>query len=519
MKHDFIDELRWRGLFHQCTDEAGLHAHLASGTRRAYCGFDPTADSLTIGNLVPIVLLRHWQLAGHAPVVVVGGGTGLIGDPSGKSAERQLMTEERVRANVEAQQKIFARVLEFSGPRAAVMTNNLDWLGKIGFIAALRDIGKHFSINEMIKRDSVRERLENREQGISYTEFSYMLLQAYDFLHLYRTMGVTAQVSGSDQWGNIVPGIDLIKKTGFELFLKVQHAGSDLAWELEHGDRNSEKCRLLQSEYDKVQREYNSAGGWQPPSPEEIERIRTEALNRPIDPNSRFSPEMQRAFSSIAGWYEIRASWQSFGLTAPLVTKADGTKFGKTESGAIWLSPERTSPYAFYQFWLNASDADAGKWVRFFTFLPREEVEALEKAHTAEPGKREAHRALARHMTAMLHGESAMREAEAAAQALFSGDVAGLPLTILNEVFASVPSSEHKRDELAAGVPLVDLLPLTTLCKSKREAREHLTAGAVTVNGRPVGPEDRLTADMLLHGSIAAIRRGKKAWHVTRWIG
>lgn len=442
---DLIDELKWRGLFHQCTDEAGLRAHLASGTRRAYCGFDPTADSLTIGNLVPIILLRHWQLAGHAPVVVVGGGTGLIGDPSGKSAERQLMTEERVRANVEAQTKIFERVLDFSGPRAATVTNNLDWLGKLGFIEALRDIGKHFSINEMIKRDSVRDRLENREQGISYTEFSYMLLQAYDFLHLYRTMGVTAQLAGSDQWGNIVPGIDLIRRST-------------------NPDREG-------------------AG-----------------------PPRNTGPAREHAIA--------------FGLTAPLVTKADGSKFGKTESGAIWLSPERTSPYAFYQFWLNASDADAGKWVRFFTFLRHDEVEALEQSHAAEPGKRDAHRALARHMTTLLHGEPAMHEAEAAAQSLFSGDVAGLSLVTLNEVFASVPSSEHRRDELASGegLPLVDLLPLTSLCKSKREAREHLSAGAVTVNGRVAGVDDRLTAGMLLHGRIAAIRRGKKAWHVMRWV-
>ncbi len=452
---DFIDELRWRGLFHQCTDEAGLRSHLSSGSRRAYCGFDPTADSLTIGNLVPILLLRHWQLAGHAPVVVVGGGTGLIGDPSGKSAERQLMTEERVRANVEAQTKIFERVLEFDGPRAAKVTNNLDWLGKIGFIEALRDIGKHFSVNEMIKRDSVRDRLENREQGISYTEFSYMLLQAYDFLHLYRTMGVTAQLAGSDQWGNIVPGIDLIRRS------------------LSAGAHAPSVTRGLVT----------------PP---------------PVGPGE-----------------EGRA----FGLTAPLVTKSDGGKFGKTESGAVWLSPERTSPYAFYQFWLNASDADAGKWVRFFTFLPHEEVEALEKVHETEPGKREAHRALARHMTTLLHGEPAMREAEAAAQALFSGDVAGLSLAALNEVFASVPSSKHRRDELTwarggagGGVALVDLLPLTTLCKSKREAREHLSAGAVSVNGRVVGVDDRLTPEMLLHGSIAAVRRGKKAWHVMRWL-
>lgn len=439
--HDFIDELKWRGLFNQCTDEAGLRAHLASGTRRAYCGFDPTADSLTIGNLVPIILLRHWQRAGHSPVVVVGGGTGLIGDPSGKSAERQLMTEERVRANVEAQKKIFARVLDFEGPHAATMTNNLDWLGKIGFIEALRDIGKHFSINEMIKRDSVRDRLENREQGISYTEFSYMLLQAYDFLHLYRTMGVTAQIAGSDQWGNIVPGIDLIRK-------------------------------------------YESSR----------------------EPHASAEP--------------ARSGSLAFGLTAPLVTKSDGSKFGKTESGAIWLSPERTSPYAFYQFWLNASDVDAGRWIRFFTFLPHDEVEALERSHAAEPGKREAHRALARHMTTMLHGESATREAEAAAQALFSGDVAGLPRGTLEEIFASVPSSEHRLDELAGdGVPIADLLPLTTLCKSKREAREHLQAGAVSVNGRVVGVDDRLTREMLLHGSVAALRRGKKSWHVMRWTG
>lgn len=444
---DFIDELRWRGLFHQCTDETGLRGHLASanmaeGGRRAYCGFDPTADSLTIGNLVPILLLRHWQRSGHTPVVVMGGGTGLIGDPSGKSAERQLLTEERVRANVDAQRPIFERLLDFSGKSAAKITNNLDWLGRIGFIEALRDIGKHFSVNEMIKRDSVRARLEEREHGISYTEFSYMLLQAYDFLHLYRESKVTVQLAGSDQWGNIVPGVDLIRR----------------------------------------------------------------ALVPPPSSPTRTPPPP-------GAGEEARA----FGLTAPLVTKSDGGKFGKTESGAIWLSADRTSPYAFYQFWLNASDADAGKWIRFFTFLPREEVEALEASHRANPGGREAHRALARHMTALIHGETAMKDAEAAAQALFSGDVAGLPLATLNEVFASVPSSDHRRDELAAGIALVDLLPQTTLCKSKREAREHLSAGAVTVNGRSAGPDDRLTAEMLLHGSIAAIRRGKKAWHVMRW--
>ena len=445
---DFIAELTWRGLFYQCTDQPALASHLstargAPGGARGYCGFDPTADSLTIGNLVPILMLRHWQLAGNTPVVLMGGGTGLIGDPSGKSAERQLMTEERVRGHVDAQKKIFSRVLSFEGPNAAIIVNNIDWLGKLGFIEALRDVGKHFSINEMIKRDSVRDRLENREQGISYTEFSYMLLQAYDFLHMYRSMGVTTQMAGRDQWGNIVPGIELIRKHQLE-----------------------------------------ASGG-----------------------------QSGEARGPMA-----------FGVTAPLVTKADGSKFGKTETGAIWLSPERTSPYAFYQFWLNCSDADAGKWVRFFTLLAHEEVEALEASHASDPGKREAHRALARHMTAMLHGEGAMREAESAAAALFSGEVAGLPLATLEEVFASVPSSEHRRDELTrewtdgkAGLPLVELLPLTTLCKSKREAREHLGAGAVSVNGRVCGAEDRLTPEQLLHGSLALLRRGKKNWHVTRW--
>lgn len=442
---DFLAQIKWRGLFYQCTDEPGLRAHLASGVRRAYCGFDPTADSLTIGNLVPMIMLRHWQRSGHKPVVIMGGGTGLIGDPSGKSSERTLQSEEKVRYNVERQRAIFERVLDFEGPAAATILNNADWLKKITFLEALRDIGKHFSINEMIKRDSVRDRLENREQGISYTEFSYMLLQAFDFLHLYRTLGVTVQVSGSDQWGNIVPGIDLIRK-----------------------------------------HEHARAGEGADAKP---------------------------------------ASNPAFGCTAPLVTKADGTKFGKTESGAIWLSAERTSPYAFYQFWLNAADADAAKWIRFFTFLPHDEVQALEAAHAADPGKREAHRALARHMTTLLHGEPAMRDAERAAQALFSGDVSGLDLPTLTEVFASVPASEHRRDDLLSGwtdgkpgIPLADLLPQTTLCKSKREAREHLAAGAVSVNGRVVAAEDRLTADMLMHGNIALVRRGKKAWHVMRWL-
>ena len=420
---DFLAELRWRGLLHQTTGDAALAAHLASGRRKAYAGFDPTADSLTIGNLVPMMLLAHFARAGHEPVVVMGGGTGLIGDPSGKSAERTLMTAERVAANVEAQRGIFERVFAGAGLNPPAIANNLDWLGKLGYLEVLRDVGKHFSVNMMIQKDSVRERLNARDQGISYTEFSYMILQAYDFLHLFRHRGVTLQIGGSDQWGNIVAGCDLIRREGAE----------------------------------------------------------------------------------------------SFALTAPLVTKSDGGKFGKTESGAIWLSAERTSPYAYYQFWLNTPDADVGRYLRIFTLLTQEEIAALELSHAADPGQRLAQRELARRATEILYGPAERDRAEAAAKALFSGDVAGLPAATLAEVLAEVPSSDHDKSQLAAGLALVDLLPQTSLAKSKREAREFLASGSVLVNGRKAGPDDRVTAADLLHGSMIALRRGKKSWHLTRW--
>lgn len=429
----FIDELKWRGLFHQATNEEALRAHLADPAnhpRRAYVGFDPTADSLTIGNLVPMMMLLHFQRCGHRPVVVMGGGTGLIGDPSGKSAERQLNSEERVRANVEAQRPIFERLWGGAGLEMPRILNNLDWLGRLTYLEALRDIGKHFSVNMMIQKDSVRERLHSRDQGISYTEFSYMILQSYDYLHLFEKEGVTLQMGGSDQWGNIVGGADLVRR---------------------------------------------------------------------------------------------RHESEAFGLTAPLVTKADGGKFGKTESGAIWLSAGRTSPYAYYQFWLNAADADVGKFLRNFTLLPQEEILALEAAHAKDPGAREPHRALARAATALLHGTTEMELAERAAKALFSGDIAGLPEATLVEALAAAPATEHDKALLSAdsgggvGIPLVDLLTQTTLAKSKREAREFLASGSVSVNGRKAGPDDRLAAADLLHGSLIALRRGKKSWHLTRW--
>ncbi len=475
---DFLAELKWRNLLAQCTDEQGLAAHLASGLanaqpRRAYIGFDPTSDSLTVGNLVPIMLLIRFQEAGHIPVVIMGGGTGLIGDPSGKSAERQLNTVDKVAANVESQRKIFDRVWsnaagligrDFAPPQ---IRNNLEWLGKISYLEALRDIGKFFSVNVMIQKDSVRERLHNRDQGISYTEFSYMILQAYDFAYLYEKHGVTLQMGATDQWGNIVGGLDLIRsKSAAGQMGEATHATTA-----------------------------NAAG------------IGTYAKSGDflVDTTAP-APE------------ENAKSHKAFGLTTPLITKADGTKFGKTESGAVWLSPDRTSPYAFYQFWLNAADADIPKFIRTYTLWSREETEAIIAAHEKDPGTREAHRKLARHMTHLLHGEAEAAHAENAAKALFSGELAGLSEITFIEVMASVPHSEHHRSTLAAGVPFLDLLLTTKLASSKREAREFLENGSVSVNGRKVGLDEKATINDLLHNRYMAIRRGKKNWHLAKWL-
>jgi len=437
---DFISELQWRGLLHQSTGEEALRQHL-SAPRRAYVGFDPTAPSLTIGNLVGILALVRFALAGHSPVIVVGGATGLIGDPSGKSAERTLNTPETVQDNVLGQTRIYHNVWK----NASLLTgqplgeppirNNYDWFKPISFLDALRDIGKHFSVNMMIQKESVKERLHNRDQGISYTEFSYMLLQAYDFLHLWKSEGVTLQMGGSDQFGNIICGSDLIRR-------HAAHTHADTANIGQH---------------------------------------------------------------------------DTFGLTWPLVTKSDGGKFGKTESGAIWLTADRTSPYAFYQFWLNAADADVVKFLKIFTLLDKPEIERLTAALAANPGAREAHRALARHMTTLLHGPAEMELAEKAAKALFSGDIAGLPLATLEEALASAPSSDHTRASLDPGIPLLDFLITTNLASSKREAREFLANGSVSVNGSKAGPDDTLTTNGLLHNRLFAIRRGKKNWHVARF--
>ncbi len=452
---ELIDELKWRGLLYQCTDEAALRNHLRQGPRRIYAGFDPTADSLTIGNLVPIMVLKHVQRAGHEPVVLMGGGTGLIGDPSGKSAERQLMTHDTVEANITAQRPIFSAIL---GDDVKVV-NNAHWLTRISYLDALRVIGKHFSVNMMMQKESVKSRLEDREHGISYTEFSYMILQAFDFAYLHRAMGVTVQTGGSDQFGNMVAGTDLVRRVKFREFV------------------------------------FTQGGGLFDPA----------ALDMPLPDD----PEGKTAAEKIAP--------QAFAFTAPLVSKADGGKFGKTESGAIWLTRERTSPYAYYQFWLNTADADVVRLLKTFTLLPREEIERLEREVAENPADREAQRTLAMEATALLHGADEASQAEAAGRALFSGELRGLSAELLDEVLAGAPATVLSAEAIAAGLFVIDLLVETGLAKSKREARQFLESGSVSVNGDKVGPDRSIGTSDVLHGRVVALRRGKKNWHVLRF--
>jgi tyrosyl-tRNA synthetase len=423
-----LEDLRYRGLFHQVTGDpegSELGRHLDTPGRSVYAGFDPTRDSLTIGNLLQIILLRRFQLAGHRPVVVMGGGTGLIGDPSGKESERPVLTKEQIAHNVAGQRAIMEQLLDFGGAQPTLLLDNASWLAPVSYLDMLRDVGKHFSVNMMIQKDSVRERLNSREQGISYTEFSYMILQAYDFLHLFDSQGVSVQVGGSDQWGNIVAGVELIRK---------------------------------------------------------------------------------------------KRSGDAFGWTIPLLTKADGSKFGKTESGAVWLTAERTSPYAFYQFWLNTGDAEVIALLKTFTFLTRDQIEALVAEHSAAPERRSAQRGLAEHVTRLVHGESALEQARRASEALFSGDVSGLDAATLAQVFEDAPASQHERALLGGeGLDILELLVSTKLVSSKREARQMLESGAISLNGARVGLEHRLTERDLLHGSVSLLRRGKKNWHVARW--
>lgn len=418
-----LEDLSARGLIHQSTAPELLSEHLRA-PRLVYAGFDPTRDSLTIGNLVSLLLLRRFQLHGHKPVVLMGGGTGLIGDPSGKDSERSLLSGAEIEANVRGQRRIFETVLDFEGPSGAEIVNNADWLGGLSYLEVLRDVGKHFSVNMMIQKDSVRTRLEGRDHGISYTEFSYMILQSYDYAYLAKERGITLQVGGSDQWGNITLGVDLAR-------------------------------RLHQLEV--------------------------------------------------------------FGLTTPLLTKSDGGKFGKTESGAIWLTRERTNPYAFYQFWMNAADADVDRFLNVLSLRPVAELRQIAADHEARPEARTAQRALAEELTRLLHGEEGLKEAEAATAALFSGDVRSLNERLLYEAFAGAPSYELSRERLGGeGLELAQLLVDAGAAKSKREARQFLEASAVLLNGDKCDVARRVTEADLLFGRLLLIRRGKKNWHVCR---
>ena len=423
MPGDLFTDLRWRGLLHQVTDE-GLGERMAAEPFVLYHGMDATADSLHVGSLLGVVSLRRLQAHGHRPLVLVGGGTSLIGDPGGRRTERPLLSGEQIEANAAGIRRQLESMLDFSpGPAGATLLNNADWLAPMPVIDFLRDVGKHFTVNAMLAKEAVRTRLEDPDQGISYTEFSYMLLQAYDFLHLFDTEGCALQVGGSDQWGNITAGIDLIRR--------------------------------------------------------------------------------------------VRAA-EAYGFTWPLVTKADGTKFGKSESGNVWLDPARTSPYQFFQFWINVDDRDAGRYLRLFTFLERAEIEAVEAAAAARPGAREAQRLLAREVTSFVHGPAAAEAAELASAALFGGDLRALDQAALAEVFADAPSSRLARSRLdAEGVGLVDLLAETGLVASKSAARQAVSQGGVSVNGvREADLERRLVPSDLLAGGFVVLKRGKRSYHV-----
>jgi tyrosyl-tRNA synthetase len=420
-----FEELSWRGMVAQVTHE-DLAEKLERERLTLYAGFDPTADSLHIGSLLPIMGLVHFQRHGHRPIALVGGGTGLIGDPSFKAEERPLLTSEQVELNVQGIRRQLERFLDFEGENAATLVNNGDWLCNLRLVEFLRDIGKHFSVNAMLAKDSVRKRLEDRDHGISYTEFTYSLLQAYDFLHLYDATGCRLQIGGSDQWGNIVAGMDLTRRL-----------------------RNAE----------------------------------------------------------------------TYGLTLPLVTKADGTKFGKTETGNVWLDPARTSPYRFYQFWINQADADVPRYLRYFTFLSREEVADLERQIVEAPEKRAAQRRLAEEVTRLVHGEEALEAAQRATQAMFGGDLTGLDAATLEDVFSEVPSCELPRTALAGERTLVDALVECGVFPSKGEARRLIANGGLYLNSRRIDAEDaRLTEEALISGRVAVVRKGKKNYHLLKFV-
>ncbi|HLR60320.1 MAG TPA: tyrosine--tRNA ligase [Pseudogracilibacillus sp.] len=419
---DILEDLQKRGLIQQMTNEEGLKKHLAKKQVKLYCGFDPTGDSLHIGHLLPVTILKRFQEANHKPIALIGGGTGMIGDPSGRSSERSLNTAETVKGYADALTNQLSRLLKFDDSSNSVLArNNHDWLSKMTIIDFLRDAGKHFTVNYMLAKDSVASRIAD---GISYTEFSYMLLQSVDFLNLYKEEGVSLQIGGSDQWGNITAGLEFIRRSLDD---------------------------------------------------EDIE---------------------------------------AYGLTVPLITKADGSKFGKTAGGAIWLDPEKTSPYEFYQFWYNTDDRDVIKFLHYFTFLSYEELEEITKQTASDPGARLAQKRLAEEVTVFVHGREALNRAVKISEALFSGDIKQLSIDEIKEGFKDVPTFETDDKELG----LIDLLIEAGISPSKRQAREDIKNGAIYINGERnqeinhvINESDRL------EDKFTVIRRGRRKYSLIRY--
>src|SRR5574341_787883 len=419
---NLIDELRWRGMIHDITD--GAEQALAREKVTAYVGFDPTADSLHVGSLLPIMVLVHLQRHGHTPIALAGGGTGMIGDPSGKTKERLLLDEETLARNVEGIRGQLAHFLHFEGvPNPALMLNNAEWLLPLNLIEFLRDTGKHFTVNYMIAKDSVRTRLDS-DEGISFTEFAYMLLQAYDFLVQYERYGCTFQFGGADQWGNITAGVELIRR---------------------------------------------KLGG------------------------------------------------EAHGVTVPLVTNASGSKFGNSEAGNVWLDPARTSPYEFYQFWINTADADVIQNLTFFTLLGREEIAEPERSVQTEPQARAAQKRLAEEVTRRVHGEDALRKAVQASEVLFGGAMDGLSAADLRAIFADVPSSAIRRADLQAGKPVVEVAVEAGLERSKGQARNLIQNGGLYVNNVAVADVEAVIGlAEAIDGQVIVLRKGKKTYHLLR---
>jgi len=427
MSKNFVAELQWRGMLHDAMP--GTEEHLLSGMQSAYVGIDPTADSLHIGHLVSVMMLRHFQLAGHRPFALVGGATGMIGDPSGKSAERNLLDESTLRHNQEALKKQLAQFLDFdsAADNAAVLVNNYDWMKDFSFLDFIRDVGKHITVNYMMAKDSVKKRLSaEAKEGMSFTEFTYQLVQGYDFLYLYQNHQCTLQMGGSDQWGNITTGTELIRRIG---------------------------------------------GG------------------------------------------------KGFALTCPLITKADGTKFGKTESGNVWLDPKRTSPYRFYQYWLNTSDEDAEKYIKIFTFLTQEEIGELVSAHKEAPHLRQLQKKLAEEITVMVHSQGDLDNAIKASAILFgkstSEDLKQLDAQTFLDVFDGVPQKELQLEELENGLDMIGALAAKTgFLGSNGEARRELKQNSISVNKEKVKEEKMITKEDLVNGKFVLLQRGKKNYFV-----